>query len=109
MHRITFTIGQGKDKDGKLLAESIYDLGIRRRTAGKRIAEVFGGYTLTIVSGGWLDGCGDLIEEESIILMAICTDEHRLASVPSLGVYLREAFNQEYVLVTVEEISAKFI
>lgn len=96
MKRITWTIGIGKDKSGKDLQ------GTEGRIASaiSHVLSLFDGYTLTRGDGGWVNGNGDLVTESSITITTLATAElgHHTAG------YLRELFNQESVLWTVEDL-----
>jgi len=105
MKRITFTIGIGMDKHGSHIhrAEELLNL------ASRRVAETFGGYTLTRGSGGWIAPNGELVEESSVVF-SVVTEEHREVYASSVAVFLRDLFSQECVLVTVEDLQgAKFV
>lgn len=102
MKRVTFTIGQGKDKEGNSLSNTM-DLLAARRVAYDRIAEAFGGYTAYLAEGGWVEN-GQLIQEISLVVSVVTND-----SWYDIAAWLRDLFNQQCVLVTVEPVKSHLV
>lgn len=101
---VTFTVGQGFTSDGK----PITDVWRRRTLAKTEIATTFGGFSLSYVDGGWIDGEGKYIAEQSAKFEVVIPND-KLPFVQSMAVYLRLAFEQSSVLVTVTPAQYEFV
>ena len=69
-------------------------------------AQVFGGYSLSKVDGGWISPTGELVQETSW-KWEVFTDLD--TEVRAFAVYLRESFRQECVLVIKHRVEGEFI
>jgi hypothetical protein len=98
MRRITFSIGLGNRATLGNLHEELWKTSIF-----PRLNNTFGGFTLTKGKGGWISPNGTHFVEEqmdiSVIDMVGLSQEIR-----DVAGYLAKYFNQEAVMVTVEEL-----
>ncbi len=102
MKRYEVTFGIGFDKNHKPIEDSETKLVFLTHLAASR----FGGYTLNYGSGGWINPKGRFVQEQSATFVLI-TDS---SLVEDFAQYVRDAFNQESVLVTVVELNtARFV
>jgi hypothetical protein len=102
MKRITFTTGQGKDKDGK----DIPELDCKQALAFARMVETFGAYTAVMGVGGWAEAQDSpLIEEPSLILSAVVEDYIPTSDARIMAIELGVIFNQTAVMLTIEPLS----
>ena len=101
-YRITFTVGQGKDRDGR----NIKFIKSKLREVLSLISSEFGGYTLYHTNGGWTDENGKLIEEPSVVIVAFTSN---LAPAKRTAAFMRDTFNQFCVVVTKESLDVEFI
>lgn len=105
MKRATITVGQGFTKHG----EPIQDVEEKRTIALTEAARRFGGYTMTLGSGGWIDDQKRLVEEPCMVL-AIMSDKATPVDFKIFADFLKGLFGQEAVLVTVEWVEfAEFV
>lgn len=98
MNKITFTVGQGFDKN----QNPINGLEAKRKVALFRTAFIFGGYSAVDAAGGWMNAKGDLIVEQSLVISTLTDKDYDVAE--EHGQLLAELFNQESVMVTVEVV-----
>lgn len=103
-YKVVYTVGQGFTSDGK----PITDIWRRRTLAKTEIATTFGGFNLSFVDGGWIDGEGKYVTEQSARFEVIIPRD-KLPFVQSIAVYLRLAFEQSSVLVTVDPTEFEFV
>ena len=103
MKQITYTIGQGLDRNGKPLSS----LPERRREALTELAHEFGGYTASLGNGGWIDRPGELIEEPSLTV-TILTDKPEVA-IQTEARYLAAEFDQTAVMVAESPATVQYI
>lgn len=103
-YKVVFTVGQGFTSDGK----PITDIWRKRTLAKTEIATTFGGFSLSFVDGGWIDGDGKYVTEQAAKFEVIIPQE-KLPFVHSTAVYLRLAFDQSSVLVTVDPTQYEFV
>ena len=105
MKLVKIVIGQGLDRDGK-------ELGWRRATlrpeALTLAAKVLGGYTTYDGHGGWINPRGELIQERSLTIESYIPDSSVDAVYP-LAQELGKIFNQEQVVVVVQDAEVKFV
>lgn len=101
--RYCFYVGLEKDRDGR----SIRNCPARVKKALKKAARIFGGYSMVLQSGGWLDGKGKLVKERSM-KVEVLGSEGRGDRARVYGDFLRRAFRQEVVVVTREEVRVEF-
>lgn len=97
--KVTFSIGQGYDKDGK----SIPLVHAKLKGVLKTLANYYGGYSLTETNGGWINGEGLLVQEDSVAIVVyteLPVEIHR-----AMAGDFAVLFNQESVLLTVEPVS----
>lgn len=104
MHRITFNVGIGMDRNDEPLDDVQ-----PRITAGVRyVSQSFGGCTAVRGVGGWIDDTGRLITEESLTLTADITELPEGADVlvmaDETAGALRDIFHQTAVRVTVSDV-----
>lgn len=78
-NRVEYRIGLGiqEDRNGHIIPPIVYGRAIA--LIGERAAELFGGYTITDTTGGWVDGHGKLIEEPGITLSILVEGHSRTA------------------------------
>jgi hypothetical protein len=100
--RIDFTFGVGQDKEGLAIDRDQQQRAIREIKT--EAAKLFGGYTLYQAQGGWINGGGRLVEEDSMTLTVYITDEilgySRQNDVAQLSSTIKEQLNQESILVS---------
>ena len=102
MKRITFTIGTEKRWNGKPIFRDVAKTWSRQ--ACLSVARIFGGYTATEATGGWVDENGKLIEERSLVIVGDDLSGHVTEeTINGLAAHLRDLFGQECVLVSVVE------
>lgn len=90
--------GIGKTKTGTVILPE--DSRPIIRQAMKTMAKVFGGVSVTRMDGGWIDDMGELVEESSVSLSSfVDMDEVTLGSASVIVEYLRDALNQDSVLL----------
>lgn len=104
--KVVYTVGTGINKHGQSISRSFaaHALSLAKTEA----ATTFGGFTLRPVEGGWIDGEGKYIAETSAQFEIIVSDD-KLPFVESFAVYLRLAFEQASVLITVQNIAFEFV
>lgn len=107
MIRITFTIGIGKDKDGREISPAERVLFTKRACA--MVAREFGGYTATTAVGGWVAPNGELIEEESLVISAVTETPGNYEAAKELAKVFKGLFNQACVMVTREVVNREFV
>lgn len=107
MIEIKFTIGIGKDKNGKAIPEA--DATLFEARACKQVARVFGGYTSTRANGGWIDPGGNLIEERSLVITTVTDKPQSRIEYRILAEDFKAMFNQDCVMVTRKVIQMELI
>ena len=72
--------------------------------AQKKAAMRFGGFSATSQVGGWIDGKGELVVEKSMKLEILVEGGEGMQD---FALYLRAAFNQAQVIMTVEDLNRR--
>jgi hypothetical protein len=107
--RITITAGIGEDRHGDAIGEPALSLALS--TIRGKLAATFGGFTETEATGGWIDGNGRMVMEDSrrwIVLTEsseTTSDEEAIAAARMVQL----ALNQQAVMVEVETVAATFV
>lgn len=96
MKRITFTIGQGFDKDG-----TAFNAPGLLMAARQRLGTVFNGFTETNAAGGYFSIRHKMVMEPSV-QFEVCTND--LGRVREVAAYLRDLFNQECVMLVIQPV-----
>lgn len=104
MRKYEITFGTEVAGDGTLLDRTDERLEEIRHN----LAVTFGGYTETRHRGGYLHRDGRLVEEESITF-SIAGDDDKEDTIKGVAVVLKQAFQQESVLVVSYPITGEFI
>lgn len=106
MYRLTFYVGMGYTRHGQPFnPEYVQGLRVEVETeAAKR----FGGFSSSVVRGGWIDATGKLITEDSLKL-EILSGENNREAVSEYAEYLKNMLEQTAILVSVEPINAEFV
>ncbi len=102
MKRVSFSVGLS-NTHGEPIPQST-----RARLCGQTysyLVDRFGGYTVMEVSGGWKDGVGREYREEGLLFWSDI-ESNRMGMVDGAASWLAEVWDQEAVMVTVENIEA---
>lgn len=104
MKRITIITGSGYDKDNNRL--SMGAIMIAKRDASKLLCEAFGGVTVSQVQGQWISDTNGLVGESGLKFEVMCEDDLALFnnSLKALAQTIRDLFNQEKVVLQVENL-----
>lgn len=103
MYTITFYVGTAAVKNDPQAGEGYYDY--RRRTMLEEAASIFGGYSLSEVSGGWFDQAGRLVEETSLRL-EVTTGARGLEHAKLLAKHWAKDWQQDCILVNAVELAS---
>jgi hypothetical protein len=96
-------VGFEKDCNQKTISELVGKQAILKL---KHIAaERFGGYSATIVQGGWINGAGILVEEKALRL-EIVTDD--VTGIKAITATAKAMLNQESILLVQYQAEATF-
>lgn len=102
--KVTFAVGQDFDKAGK----SIPQRAEKRKGALHIIAKLYGGYSVADIKGGWINAAGELVEEQSMVVVVYTELEAPVHE--AIANELAMLFNQESVLLAIENVaSLKFV
>lgn len=105
MKRYTITAGTGFDKDGRAISARVVLLALVSIRA--LLASLFGGYSESNGTGGWINGHGDLVTEENVTF-TIVTDA-AVNDAMQAAESVARLLNQESVLFTEEDVNSAFI
>jgi len=107
MIKITFTIGIGKDKDGKAIPQEDQVLFSKRAKA--MVTREFGGSSSHIVEGEWVSPKGEIVEERSLVISTTTDSPGNRYTAKELARGFRVLFNQDCVMVTREVVQMELI
>jgi hypothetical protein len=107
MIQITFTIGIGKDKDGKVIPFADQVLFTKR--ACYMVAREFGGFTATVGDGGWVSPNKELVEEDSLSISTTTDKPGNRATAKFLALGFKELFNQNCIMVTRKVVQCEYV
>lgn len=96
--RVTYTVGQGFDKNGRVLTDILET----RKRVYRDAACIFGGFTARMVEGGWINGVKDLVMKPSLEIVVVTAEDN--ATLEMFAVALKSVYNQESVLMAVEAL-----
>jgi len=103
MKRVEFVVGLGFDKDNK----PIHDFETRLKEALHSAAIVFGGFSVSYGSGGWISPTNGLVMEPNVSIVTL-TDKDQ-ETIEAFATLLRITFNQESVLVSQIDAMVRFV
>jgi hypothetical protein len=106
MNKIEFGFGVGKNKNNEVITD--LDRESALAVIRKEAAAVFGGYTLFSPTGGWRNPAGVLVEEPGYTLMVLVSDANNF-TIDCFAAYIRGAFQQEAVVVTITPVTFRFV
>lgn len=114
MKRITWIVGTGFDRNGTVIGSAARDAFISQ--AQGYLTDKYGGFTMYEGRGAWKDKQGLLVEEDSVTFVVYVTEEESVKGVVKFegdlyktNLTLKSLFNQESVLVEVQETEARFV
>lgn len=94
-------IGVGETKDGYAITKTERKNG--ELSIKQWAAELFGGYSMLQLNGGWINPNNELVQEPAIKL-EILTKTDNATLVREFAKQCKELFNQEHVLMTVRNL-----
>lgn len=103
MKRIEISVGQEFDKHNRPMSGLEY----KRKAALKTASELFGGCSASFVSGGWINPYGQLVEEQSLVII-IYTDKSADV-VLDFAELLGDLFSQQSVVVASMDANVVFV
>lgn len=106
MYRLTFTAGIGEDHAGEPLA--VPEVNRALAHIRSHLANVFGGYTETQATGGWINPNGRLVVEPSIRWIVLTDADHAPDAVEDIARVIGHELRQASVVWEREAIAAGF-
>lgn len=106
--KIEFGFGVGEDATGAALAPDLVIAGLM--VIRKRAAELFGGYTMHAVNGGWTNPEGRLVEEPGYTLFVFGPGNGNMnGTILALVDCIKENLHQAAVCVTFTEVNTRVV
>lgn len=103
-YKIEFGFGAGEDASGRLLLQSEVEIGLQK--IRQRAVALYGGYTVTHTTGGWVNPAGRLVEERGFTLSALVEigfDEQ--VNFQEMVDVIKSALRQQSVAVTIIKVA----
>jgi hypothetical protein len=104
MKRITVQCGIGEDKAGHAIeSQRVRDC---LQAVHRHASDEYGGVTVYRHVGSWVDGHGSLVTEHGITIQVLTGKDDDGGQ---FAIYVRNLFNQNTVVLTVEDVNCQFI
>ena len=106
--KVLIGVGIGLDKNGRGMSHEAVNAAIH--WAREYLLRTYGGFTETVVHGGWKDEKEQSIEETGL-QFTVSTASHVLEVHPAIAaaVTIRDLFNQQCVVLETSEVNFEFV
>lgn len=104
--KLEFSFGVGKAHNQDTISRKVICCGLAQIKA--TAVKFWGGYTLTLGVGGWVNPTGALVEEPAYLL-TVCTNAARESDIEDTLETIKKALNQEAVAITITGVNFQIL